>query len=283
MIAILLMLFGGLITWMIDSDSPFMAKPNQIAVIEIRGLIDDAQETLKALKQYRKDKNIKAILLRIDSPGGGVGPSQEIYREVRRTIETKPVVASMGAIAASGGYYIASACTRILSNPGTITGSIGVIMYFPNLQGIFDKIGYNMINIKSGEFKDLGNPNREMTPAEKQLLQGTVDQTYVQFVQDVARGRNIPEEKIREVADGRILMGQTALELGLVDELGNFQDGVDAAAKLGKIEGEPELTYHKKKKQSMLDFLLGSDMSDRVSALLNTSGSFLRYQMPLVP
>jgi protease-4 len=279
----LLMIFVGVLVWIGDSESDFFAEPNRIGVIEIRGVIDDVRETVEAIRKYRKDTNIKAILLRIDTPGGGVGASQELYREVRRTIEEKPVVASLGGIAASGGYYIASAATRIFSNPGTVTGSIGVIVHFPNLQGLFDKIGYNSVTIKSGQFKDIGNPNREMTPEEKQLMQSTIDEAYRQFVQDVARGRNLPEEKVREVADGRIFMGKTAHEWGLVDELGNFQDAVDGAAKLGKIEGEPELIHFKKKKRSLLDFLLGSDVSEKVSAFLDGTGSFLRYQLPVFP
>lgn len=280
MIVLLLLLLGGLAAWIFGPESDFAARPNRIAVIEIRGVIENTREMLKALKKYRKDKNVKAVLLRIDSPGGGVGPSQELYEEVRRTIKEKPVVASLGGIAASGGYYIACAATRIVSNPGTITGSIGVIMYFPNLKGLFDKIGYYTVTIKSGQFKDIGNPNREMTAAEKQLLQGTVDVAYKQFVQAVSKGRNIPEEKIREIADGRIIMGQTAKDLGLVDELGNFEDAVDVAAKLGKIEGEPELIYFKKEKKSLLDIVLGNDASERVEALLDTSGAFLKYQLP---
>ena len=283
MVMFLLVFFGGLLAWIVGPESEFLAEPNRIGVIEIKGIISDVQENLKAFKQYRKDENIKAILLRIDSPGGAVGPSQELYREVRRTIEKKPVVASLGATAASGGYYIASAATRIFSNPGTITGSIGVIIHFPNLQSLFDKIGYTMVTIKSGQFKDIGNPNREMTSEEKQLMQGTIDEAYRQFVQDVARGRNLSEEKVREVADGRILLGQTAHELGLVDEIGNFQDAVDAAAKLGKIEGEPEVIFFKKKRHSLLDFLVGNDVSEQLSALLDGSGSFLKYQLPVFP
>lgn len=279
----LIAIVGGSLLWAFGPDTHLLAGPNRIGVIEIRGLIDDVQETMKALKQFRKDRNVKAVLLRIDSPGGSVGPSQEMYREVRRTVTEKPVVTSMGALAASGGYYIASASSRIFSNPGTVTGSIGVIIHFPNLQGLFDKIGYSMVTIKSGMFKDIGNPGREMTQAEKQVLQSTIDETYAQFVQDVARGRNLPEEKVREVADGRIIMGQKAQELGLVDELGNFQDAVDSAAKLGGIEGEPELVYFKKKKKSLLDFLLGTDLSERVTTLVDGGTGFLRYQLPIFP
>ncbi len=147
------------------------------------------------------------------------------------------MVASLGSVAASGGYYIASAASHIVANPGTITGSIGVIIHFPNLRELFGKIGYQMTTIKSGQFKDIGNPARDMTPEEKELLQATIDETYRQFVRDVAQARNLPEDDVRKVADGRIIMGEKALELKLVDQLGNFEDAVAKAGELGKDRG----------------------------------------------
>lgn len=280
----MLMVLAGLallvIGFLAGSDSDFLAKPNRIGVVEIRGTIVDVRETLKFLKTFRRDPNVKAVLVRIDSPGGGIAPSQELFREIRRVAQEKPVVASLGAVAASGGYYVAVATQRIFSNPGTITGSIGVISYFPNLKELFDKIGFYSVIIKSGPYKDVGNPGREMTPQEKELIQATIDEAHRQFVADVAQGRGIPEEQVRQVADGRILMGEMALKLGLVDEIGNLEDAVTAAARLGKIEGEPELIYAKKQKLSLLDFLLGSDVSERLSALLEISHDPLRYQMP---
>jgi protease-4 len=265
---------------MIGSDSDFMAKPNRIGVIEVKGTIVEVQETLKSLRAFRKDANVKAVLVRIDSPGGGIAPSQELYRELRRVAEEKPVVSSLGAVAASGGYYVATATQRIISNPGTITGSIGVISYFPNLKDLFEKIGFQSVIIKSGRYKDVGNPGREMTQQEKELIQTTIDEAHRQFVADVAQGRKIPEENVREIADGRILMGEMALKLGLVDELGNLEDAVLTAAQMGKIEGEPELIYAKKRKYSLLDLLLGSDISERLNGLLEIAYDPLRYQMP---
>lgn len=266
--------------WVAGPELDFLSSPNQIAVVEVRGVIDNSQETVKALRKYCKDDNVKAVLMRIESPGGGIGPSQEIAREVTRTLKEKPVVASLGGIAASGGYYIASAASHIVANPGTITGSIGVIISFPNLKELFDRVGYFTNVIKSGPFKDMGNPGREMTPEERALLQKTIDEAYGQFVRDVAHGRRLSEEKVRQIADGRLIMGETAQALGLVDALGNFQDAVEAATALAKIEGEPELVYHKKPKRSLLDYLLGSDASEGLSNFLNGSASFLRYQMP---
>ncbi len=262
------------------SDFDLMPKPNRVGVIEVRGTIADVQDALKSLKSFRKDPNIKAILVRIDSPGGGIAPSQELYRELKRLAQEKPVVSSLGSVAASGGYYVAVGTQRIISNPGTITGSIGVISYFPNLRELFEKIGFHTVIVKSGPFKDMGNPGREMTQQEKDLIQATIDEAHRQFIADVAQGRRLPEEKVREIADGRIFMGETALKLGLVDELGNMEDAVTAAARMGKIEGEPELIYAKKKKLSLLDLLLGSEASERLNGLLEGSYEPLRYQMP---
>lgn len=266
------------LVWLMTPDFQLFTSPNRIGVLEVRGVIDNVQESLKALKEFRQDVNVKAVLVRIDSPGGGVGASQELYREIRRTMEEKPVVASLGGIAASGGYYIASAATRVIANPGTITGSIGVISYFPNLRELFEKVGFSAVIIKSGRYKDTGNPGREMTDEERALLQSIMDQAHRQFIRDVAQGRNLTEAKVREIADGRIIMGESAQQLGLVDELGNFEDAVNASARLGKIEGEPDLLYAKKKKRSLLDYLLGSEVSEQLDGLFSGSLSILRYQ-----
>lgn len=278
LLSLFLLMVIFFLVWLMTPDFRLFASPNRIGVLEVRGVIDNVQESLKALKEFRQDVNVKAVLVRIDSPGGGVGASQELYREIRRTMEEKPVVASLGGIAASGGYYIASAATRVIANPGTITGSIGVISYFPNLRELFEKVGFSAVIIKSGRYKDTGNPGREMTDEERALLQSTMDQAHRQFIRDVAQGRNLTEAKVREIADGRIIMGESAQQLGLVDELGNFEDAVNASARLGKIEGEPDLLYAKKKKRSLLDYLLGSEVSEQLDGLFSGSLSILRYQ-----
>jgi protease IV len=280
---LLLLVVVGSVCWFFLSDLAVFSSPNRIGVVQVRGLIENAQDSLKAIKEFRENPKVKALLIRIDSPGGAVGPSQELYRELRRTIEKKPVVASLGSIGASGGYYIASGANRIVANPGTLTGSIGVIIYFPYLRELFEKIGYSSVTIKSGRFKDLGNPGREMTPEEKELIQGTIDEVHRQFIRDVAQARSLAEEKIREIADGRIIVGETAQQLGLIDELGNFEDAVNLAARLGGIEGEPELEYAKKKQKSLMDYLLGTEVTEQINSLANGSMSFLRYQMPYMP
>ncbi len=269
----------AVIAWLV-SDSEVFVKNNRVGVIQVKGTIIDSQDTVTQLKDWRKDSSIRAIVIRIDSPGGAVGPSQEIYREIRRTAANKPVVASMGSVAASGGYYIASAANHIVANPGTITGSIGVIIHLPNLRELFGKIGYQMTTIKSGKFKDIGNPDREMTPEEQELLQSTIDETYRQFVRDVAKARNLPEDDVRKIADGRIIMGERALELKLVDQLGNFEDAVTTAAQLAKISGEPSVVNSKKKKLSLLDLIVGSDIGEKMSNILPDSSAFVRYQLP---
>ena len=242
----------------------------QVGVIEITGVIADPKQTLAQLKEFRNSDDVRAIVLRINSPGGGVGPSQEIYAEVRKTSRVKKVVASMGAIAASGGYYIAAAADHIIANPGSITGSIGVIMEFANLQELFKKIGVSAFVLKSGEYKDTGFPLREMTAQEKALLQAFIDNVHQQFVAAVADARKIPKERIQAVADGRILSGEQARQLGLLDSLGNLEDAIAMAAKLGGIKGEPSVLYAKERKFSLLEYLLGSStwggMLDQITA-----------------
>jgi protease-4 len=240
---------------------------DKVGVVEIQGVISDAKPIVSQLKKFRKNEDIKAIVLRIDSPGGGVGPSQEIYSEVKKTTGEKKVVASMGAIAASGGYYVAAAADHVVANPGTITGSIGVVMEFANVEELFKKIGLSAHVIKSGQYKDVGSPLRKMTPKERRLLQGFIDNVYEQFVKAVVEGRKMPEKEVRAIADGRIFSGEQAQELGLLDSLGTMEDAIALAAQLGGIEGEPSVVYAEKKKFSMLEFLLGSKVSDAIDTI----------------
>ncbi len=230
----------------------------KVAVIDVEGAITESREILGELVQYRKDGQVKAIVLRIDSPGGAVGPSQEIYTEVKRTNEVKPVVASMGSVAASGGYYIACGAGNIVANPGTITGSIGVLMEFSNIEELLKKIGLKSEIIKSGKHKDIGSPVREMTPEERTLLQSVIDTVYSQFIGAISEGRGISREEIYPIADGRFFSGEQALEYKLIDRLGNFQDAISLAAELGGIEGEPHVIYPPKESFSFWEFLFGA-------------------------
>jgi protease-4 len=239
----------------------------KVGVLEVKGVIANVQPTIDELAKFRDDGSIKAVVLRIDSPGGGVSPSQELYQEIKRTVRQKPVVVSMGSVAASGGYYIACAAQKIYANPGSITGSIGVILQFTNFEELMKKIGFRLEVVKSGAFKDVGNPGREMTADEKAYLQEVVNNVHQQFVRDVARGRRMKVEKVQGVADGRIFTGEQAMELGLVDELGDLKDAINGAAKMAGIEGEPKVVYPEKEEKSLFDYLLDSiteEITDRL-------------------
>ena len=234
----------------------------KIAVVKIEGVILDSKDIIEELREHRENKSVKAILLRIDSPGGAVAPSQEIYTEVLKIRDEgkKKIVTSMGSVAASGGYYIASASDKIVANPGSVTGSIGVILELANISGLMKKVGVESVVIKSGKFKDVGSLFRTMMPEERDLLQGVIDDTYDQFVEAVSAGRGINKEDLIPIADGRGFTGRQAKKLGLVDELGSMQDAVKITADLAGIKGEPDL-IEKRKKVSILErFLRNSSL-----------------------
>jgi len=234
------------------SDFEFGEK---VGIIEVNGIIADAKNVIQNLKHFREDNSIKAIVIRIDSPGGAVGPSQEIFREIRKTLSTKKVIASMGAIAASGGYYVAAGTDGIVANPGTITGSIGVIMGFTNYQELLQKIGLVPVVIKSGEFKDIGSPAREMTAKEKTILKDFAKKIHRQFIMDIVEGRKMDQDKVESLADGRIFTGEESKDLGLVDRLGNLEDAIEWAGRLGGIKGKISAVYAREKKFSLLKYL----------------------------
>jgi len=239
----------------------------KVGVIEVSGFIGQSREILEQLDSVGRDDSIKAVILRIDSPGGLVAPSQEIYQEVSRLRQKKTVVASLGSVAASGGYYIAAAAEKIVASPGTLTASIGVIFEFSNFQELLDKIGVKFLAVKSGRYKDAGTPNRALSPEEQALFQELVDNVHQQFLRDVVKGRNLDPEKVKAVADGRVLSGEQALAAGLVDKLGNFRDAVDLAGSLAGIKQEPELIYLTRSKLPWLARILDSVTEMAVSRL----------------
>ncbi len=241
----------------------------KVGVVEISGIITDAKDTIRNIRKYREDDSIKAIVLRIDSPGGVVGPAQEIFREVRKTVGEKKIIASMGAVAASGGYYVAAGTDGIMANPGTITGSIGVIMGYTNFEEILQKIGLYPVVVKSGEFKDMGSPVRKMTEREKKLLQDFVDSTHRQFVAAVAEGRKMDPDKVRSIADGRIITGEDAKSLGLVDRLGNIEDAIEWAGRMGGIKGKISAVYSRKADVSFIDYFIESSIMKIVNRVAN--------------
>ncbi len=232
----------------------------KVGVVEINGPIVDSRKILRDIRTFRESEAIKAILIRVDSPGGGVGPSQEIYREIQKTTERKKVIISMGAVAASGGYYVAAGADGIVANPGTITGSIGVIMGYTNFEELMQKIGLSAVVIKSGAYKDTGSPTRPMSDEEKELLQEVARQIHGQFIEAIGKGRGLSIKQVEAIADGRIFTGQKALELGLIDRLGNFEDAVAWAGELGGIEGKVETVYPEKEKTSIIDYVLESSL-----------------------
>jgi len=258
--------------------TPTLSFGNKIGVIPINGLIKNADAITEQLISFREDKRIRAIILRINSPGGGVGPSQEIYAETRRTTQTKKVIASLGSLAASGAYYIASATDKIIANPGTLTGSIGVLMEFVRIEELLNKIGVEMRVLKSGEFKDIGSPNRKMTDREEELLMNLLEDIRNQFVTAVSEGRNMPREKILEIADGRIFSGREAEELGLVDSLGNFRDAVNLTKRMAHIKGDVKLVYPERKRRSFLWDLVFKDLVDSVIDRIDRHRGLLEYR-----
>jgi protease IV len=226
-----------------------LSGQERVALIRVEGVILDAQATVGELKHYSENPLVKAIVLRIDSPGGGVVPSQEIHDAVKRVKNksNKAVIASMGTVAASGGYYIAAATDRIIANPGSLTGSIGVIMETANLEGLLKKIGVEGVVIKSGRFKDVGSPLRKMSEDERKLLQSVMDDVHHQFIQAVADGRSLELSDVEPLADGRIFTGRQAKEARLVDELGDLDDAIHIAAEIAGMEGEPKVVEPRKR------------------------------------
>ena len=222
------------------------AERDVVGLVRIKGGIFDSRAVISNLGKLRRTPRVKSLLLRINSPGGAVGPTQEIYEEVQRFRRTgRKVVASLGSVAASGGYYIAAAADKIYANPGTITGSIGVIMVIPNAEKMIDALGLKFTIIKSAPHKDLGSPLRKMGKKDRKILQRLIDDTYGQFVRAVSVGRKIPMEDALRIADGRIYSGERAKELGLVDKLGDQWDATLEAARLANISGEPRVLEFK--------------------------------------
>jgi protease-4 len=228
----------------------------KVALVHVTGVIIDSSDVIKELKDHAKDSSIKAIIIRVNSPGGAVAPSQEIYNEIIKIKEKKKVIVSMGAIAASGGYYIAAPADRIVANAGTLTGSIGVIMELPNVSGLMDKIGIKTQVIKSGKHKDIASVFKTLTPEEKKILQTVLDDVHDQFIRAVADSRGMTFEETKKLADGRIFTGRMAKEIGLIDELGGLEDAIMLAGELAGIEGEPEVIT-KKEKFSFFDLIRG--------------------------
>jgi protease-4 len=250
-----------------DNTFFFSPKGEKIGVVCVKGIITDSKTSVEQINKYLDDPRIKAIIVRIDSPGGGVAASQEIYEAILAAKIKKKVVASLGSVAASGGYYVACGADKIVANPGTLTGSIGVIMHFTNVQDTMKKLGLRAASIKSGKYKDIGSPFREMTSDEESLIKNVIDDIYDQFVETVSVNRKISKDKLKDYTDGRIFTGRQALRMGLVDSLGDMDSAAKVAAKLSGIEGKPELIYPKEKGFNAWKYLVEETKSAIVGEL----------------
>lgn len=275
---ILFLILGGVFLLMMISSlfrtffsDGIIESDNQIAVVEVQGMITRSREVVRQLRKFQRAPHVKGIILRIDSPGGAVGPSQEIYNAVVKIKEDgkKKIFASLGTVAASGGYYIASPADKIFANPGTLTGSIGVIMAFSNIQELISKIGVKPEVIKSGEFKDAGSPVRPISSEERQILQNLVDDVHQQFIEDVAKGRKLSVQEVKPLADGRVFTGRQALKLNMVDQLGGLQDAIDVLAAQANIEGPPQIVQEEEK-VPFLDWLLQSTLQKNLTETLSS-------------
>lgn len=267
-ISLLIVAAFALVFVLLGRSDPQPLFGNKVGVVEIKGVISDARAVMEALDEFRREEAVRAVVLRVDSPGGGVGPSQEIYQEVKRTAAVKPVVCSMGGVAASGGYYVAAPCTKIVANPGTLTGSIGVISSFPNLEGLFEKLGLKVQTIKTGALKGAGAPDRPLSDEERAMLTSMTQDLFGQFLGDVVASRQLKDETVKVISDSGIFSGRKALELGLVDQLGNFHDAVDLAARLGGIPGRPKLVKPHDKSERWLRQLLKDEGQSLVRSFL---------------
>ncbi|MBN2321543.1 MAG: signal peptide peptidase SppA [Acidobacteria bacterium] len=252
---------------------------NQVAVLDLEGTIVDSRDFVGQLKDYGNRPSVQAVVVRINSPGGGVAASQEVYEAIKkfRADSNKKVIVSMASVAASGGYYVACAADRIFANPGSITGSIGVIAQWYNFGDLLRWAKMQDVVIKTGAFKDAGSSTRPLTDSEREYFQSLINSMYDQFVSAVAVSRNMEEDAVRSLADGRVFTGQAALENGLVDELGTYQDAVDAAARMAGIPGEPRILRPVRRSVSFLDLLLG-DAQSVLSSNSDRSESHIRFE-----
>lgn len=293
---IIAIVFGGLflclfaflaLTWRaFQGDRASFAGGPRVGVVEVTGTITDSKKTLKELREFAEADSIKAIVVRVDSPGGAAGPSQEIYEAVRKLRDKKHVLVSMGSIAASGGFYIACGGEKIFANPATLTGSIGVIFTFTNIQGLLKWAGVQVSPLTAGKMKDAGSPFREMTAEDRAYFHSVLDDVHAQFIEAVATGRGLTVDQVKPMADGRVFTGRQAKELKLVDTLGGLEDAVAEAGRLAGIKGRPKMEYPRKERRLFAE-LFGEDAEAtfagslaRVAEALGAPGLQMRFVPP---
>lgn len=247
--------------------------PNHVAVIDINGVIITANNFLKELKEITERPNVKAIVVRINSPGGIVAPSQEMYEALKKADEKIPVVISMGALAASGGYYAAMGGRQVFASPGTLTASIGVIMEFVNTEKLHQWAKIERQTLKAGKFKDVGSPVRPMKPEEKELLQAMLNNIHSQFKDTVQERRKLTDEEIEKWCDGRVMTGEQAKEAHLVDTLGGFEDALKEAKKIAKLPEDASVDFPESRKGLLREMLIGEETESKIDKILSFLGS----------
>jgi protease IV len=256
---------------------------DKVAVVDLKGVISSSEDVVRQMKKYKNNSSVRAIVLHIDSPGGGVVASQEMYEEVRAVRDGgKPVIVSMGSLAASGGYYVAVGGSYLVANRGTLTGSVGVISEFLQVKDALDKLGIGVKTIKAGKLKDAGSPTRAMNEDDQKYFQALMDDVHRQFIDVVVRERKMDVEKVRELADGRVFTGEQALQLGLVDTLGTFEDAVRIAAVKVGIKGEPAIVRERKRQMWYESFFgdAGETLKDLKQELIDRPVLSYRFAAP---
>lgn len=266
-----------------DTEDVSSGSAGTIALVELNEEIISSQHIVQQIKRYRENTSVRAIVLRIESPGGGVSASQEIYEEVKKTRKYgKPIVVSMGSVAASGGYYIAVGASRIVANPGSITGSIGVISQFMHVNQLLEKIGVSSTTVKSGQMKDAGSPFRASTPEDRKYFQEMIDDIHDQFVSTVAAERKLERSLVKKYADGRVFTGRKAYDMKLIDTLGTYQDAIKIAADMAQVYGTPRI-IKERKRERISDIIFGevrSGLTQMKNELLNQPIVQYRYNLP---
>jgi len=277
LLVIFLIGFAGVLIGVLISDHSQNPGGDGVAVVNIDGIIIDSAPYIKSIRKIRENDSVKAVVVRVNSPGGGVAASQEIYEELRSLGEAMPVVASMGTVAASGGYYIACAAATIYANPGTVTGSIGVIAQFASYEQLLKWAKVEVEVIKSGEFKDLGSPLRKMPEEQKAYLQTLIDSTHSQFKDMISERRNLPPAKVASLSDGKIFIGSQAKKLGLIDRIGTLEVAIAEARELGGLDEDSWIREYPMKKKTLLDFVFPETLSERVSFVSPVKTGFGLY------
>ncbi len=257
-IAVAVLIFFILISqiWNSGRGDDGLSLGPKVGVVTLEGPIFDSKPVIEDFDEIAERNDVKAIVFRINSPGGAVAPSQEIYEKVKKVNNVVPIITSIGTVAASGGYYSALGSTLIMANPGSVTGSIGVIMDYPVATDLLEKIGLRFETVKSGSLKDAGSPTREVTEQDRDYFKDVVHDMHTQFVEAVAEGRNLDQNTVKELANGRVFTGRQSYQLGLIDSLGTFEDAVALAAEIGNIDGKPKLARPHKEKPQFMEWLL---------------------------